>query len=360
MYNRTFTKKIKVGNTIIGHKNNVIIQSMCNTKTYDTKKTIKQIIELENNGCEIIRCSIPDVRSAKAIETIKENIHIPLVADIHFDYKLALMAIDRGIDKIRINPGNIGDEENIKKVCVACKKKHIPIRIGVNSGSLSKKILNKYNGKVTSRGLYESAVENVKLLEKNNFHDIVVSIKSSSVLECINAYKLFAKKYDYPLHIGITEAGTNYMGSIKSAIGLGILLHEGLGDTMRVSLSTNPVEELKVAKRILNTLELRKDNFEIISCPTCARTNINIEEIANKIESEVEKLYIGNKKLKPIKIAIMGCAVNGPGEARGADIGIAGGKGEGLLFKKGKIIKKIPEKDIISELISVISKEIAL
>ena len=356
MYSRTLTKKIKIGNISIGHKNNVIIQSMCNTKTYDTKKTIAQIIDLENYGCEIVRCSIPDEESAKAIEEIKKNIHIPLVADIHFDYKLALMAIERGIDKIRINPGNIGEEDNIKKVCIACKKKHIPIRIGVNSGSLSKKILNKYNGKVTPKGLYESAVENIKLLEKNDFYDIVVSIKSSNVLDSINAYKMFAKKYNYPLHIGITEAGTKILGSIKSSIGLGILLYEGLGDTMRVSLSTDPIEEVKVAKKILNTLEIRKEGYEIISCPTCARTNINIEKIATEVENEVEKIYIKNKKMKPIKIAIMGCAVNGPGEAKDCDIGIAGGNGEALLFKKGKIIKKIPENDIVKTFINIINK----
>lgn len=362
MYKREETKKVKVGPVAIGHSKNVVIQSMCNTKTYDTKKTIEQIKELTNAGCEIVRVSVPDVESAKAIEVIKNNIDIPLVADIHFDYKLALMVAERGIDKIRINPGNIGSDENVKKVVDICKKKHIPIRIGVNSGSLHKKILSKYGGRVTAKGLYDSAKENIRLLEKYNFHNIIVSIKSSDVLMAIDAYKLFAKKYDYPLHIGITEAGTVKSGNIKSSIGLGILLYEGIGDTMRVSLTGNPVEEIYTAKKLLETLKIRSGGIELVSCPTCARTNINIIEIADKVESilnnEKYDLMLKKSKKKNYKVAIMGCVVNGPGEAKESDIGIAGGIGEAVLFKKGKIVKKIDEKNIVNILLKEIEEDL--
>lgn len=356
MQKREKTKSIKVGNVKVGHKNDVVIQSMCNTKTYDVKKTVLQILELEKAGCEIIRVSVPDEKSANAISEIKKQIHIPLVADIHFDYKLALMAIENGIDKVRINPGNIGSNENIKKVVDACKKHRVPIRIGVNSGSLSKKILEKYNGKVTSKGLYESAVENVRLLEKYDFTDIIVSIKSSDVLMSIEAYKMFADKYRYPLHIGITEAGTIKSGNIKSSIGLGILLYEGIGDTMRVSLTSNPINEIYTAKKILQEMNLKKGGVEIISCPTCARTCINIERIADIVEDRIYAEGLDKKfKNKRYKIAIMGCIVNGPGEAREADIGIAGGNKEALLFKKGRIIKKIDEKKIVNVLLNEIN-----
>ena len=357
MYSRLDTKKIKVGNISIGHSNNVVIQSMCNTKTNDVKATVRQIKELEEVGAELVRISVPDEESAKAISDIKEKINIPLVADIHFDYRLALLSIDRGIDKIRINPGNIGSAENIKKVVDACKKKKIPIRIGVNSGSLSRSILKKYNGVVTAKGLFESAKENIKLLEKYDFHNIVVSIKASDVNTSIDAYKYFAKKYSYPMHLGITEAGTYMSGSIKSSVGLGILLYEGLGDTMRVSLTSNPVNEILVAKKILQSLNINKVGIEVISCPTCARTNIDIEKISN----EIEKIVSGKKYKdvnKKYKIAIMGCVVNGPGEARDADIGIAGGNGEALIFKKGEVVKKIKEEKLISELIKYIDKDL--
>lgn len=362
MFKREKTKKIKVGKISIGHSNKVIIQSMCNTKTFDVKSTVKQIKALEDAGCEVVRVSIPDEKSAMAIEKIKSQINIPLVADIHFDYSLALMAAERGIDKIRINPGNIGDETNIKKVVDICKKKHIPIRIGVNSGSLSKKILTKYDGKVIAKGLFESAKENVRLLEKFDFDDIIVSIKSSNVMMAIDAYKLFAKKYDYPIHIGITEAGTIKSGNIKSSIGLGILLYEGIGDTMRVSLTGDPVQEIYTCKKILENLGLRDGGLDIVSCPTCARTSIDLVKIANIVEDKLNsKKYdemLKNSHMKKYKVAVMGCAVNGPGEAREADIGIAGGNGEAILFKKGKIIKKMKEANIVKELLKEIDKDL--
>lgn len=362
MRKREETKKIKVGNISIGHSKNIVIQSMCNTKTYDVKNTVRQILLLEKAGCELVRVSVPDEKSALAIEKIKKAIHIPLVADIHFDYRLAIMAAERGIDKIRINPGNIGSIDNVKKVVDICKKKHIPIRVGVNSGSLSKKVLAKYEGRVTAKGLVESASENIKLLEKLDFYNTVVSIKSSEVLMSIDAYKLFAKKYDYPLHIGITEAGTIRSGNIKSSVGLGILLYEGLGDTMRVSLTGDPVEEIYSAKKILETLKLRSGGIEIISCPTCARTNINIVEIAEKIEnclnSERFEHIMEKSKKKHYKVAVMGCVVNGPGEAKESDIGIAGGNGEAVLFKKSKIIKKVSEKRIVKTLLDEIEKDL--
>ena len=361
MYQRKETRKVKVGNISIGHSGNVIIQSMCNTKTYDVKNTVKQILELENAGCELVRVSVPDVESVKAIEKIKERINIPLVADIHFDHKLALMAIERGIDKIRINPGNIGDNENIKKVALACKKNKIPIRIGVNSGSLSKKILIKHKGKVTAEALYESARENILLLEKFNFHDIIVSIKSSDIVINIKACEMFAKNYKYPMHLGITESGSIKSGNIKSSVGLGILLYEGIGNTIRVSLTGNPVEEIYSAKKILQSLNLRDEGFDIVSCPTCARTNVDIEKIVSEVEEKLYSTkfdqYLRNRK-KKYKVAIMGCVVNGPGEAKDADIGIAGGNGLGLLFKKGLPFKKVKEDKIVIELLKNIEMDL--
>ena len=361
MNQRKETRKVKVGNISIGHSSNVVIQSMCNTKTYDVKNTVKQIIELENAGCELVRVSVPDEESAKAIEKIKERINIPLVADIHFDYKLALMAIDRGIDKIRINPGNIGVNENIEKVALACKKKKTPIRIGVNSGSLSKKLLAKYKGKVTVEALYESAKENILLLEKYNFHDIVVSIKSSDIITNIKACELFAENYKYPMHLGITESGSIKSGSIKSSVGLGILLYEGIGDTIRVSLTGNPVEEIYSAKKILQSLNLRNEGFDIVSCPTCARTNVDIEKIVSEVEKKLDSIKFDTylkKRKKKYKVAIMGCVVNGPGEAKDADIGIAGGDGIALLFKKGVPFKKVKEDKIVTELLKSIEMDL--
>lgn len=363
MYKRNETKKIKVGSILIGGNNNCVIQSMCNTKTFDVQNTVKQIKRLEEASCELVRVSVPNEDSAIAIEKIKNKINIPLVADIHFDYKLAIMAAERGADKIRINPGNIGSIDNVKAVVDICKKKKIPIRIGVNSGSLSKKILAKYGGKVTAKGLVESAKENISLLERLNFYNTIVSIKSSSVPMSIEAYELFAKKYDYPLHIGITEAGTKNTGAIKSSVGLGVLLYEGLGNTIRVSLTADPVEEIHTAKKILQSIGLRNSGIEIVSCPTCARTSINIVKIAEEIENKIdtykfEKMFAKSKK-KSYKVAIMGCVVNGPGESKEADIGIAGGNGEAVLFKKGVIVKKIKEKNIINELLKQIEKDLS-
>lgn len=359
MYKREETKKVKIGNISIGHSKNVIIQSMCNTKTYDVKSTVRQILELEKNGCEMVRVSVPDEKSAKALESIKDKIHIPLVADIHFDYRLAIMAIDRGVDKVRINPGNIGDEDNIRQVVSACKKKRIPIRIGVNSGSLSKKILKKHSGKVTAMGLFESARENIEILEKYNFNDIVVSIKSSDIIKNIDACKMFAKKYRYPLHLGITESGSVMTGSIKSAVGLGTLLYEGIGDTIRVSLTGDPKNEIFAAKKILQSLGIRKTGIDIISCPTCARTNIDLDLIVKNVEEKLSVVRYENAfKDKVYKVAIMGCVVNGPGEAKEADVGLAGGNGEAVLFRKGIPLKKVKEKDAIKELLKCIDADI--
>ena len=352
MIERNKTKIVKVGDIYIGGSDIVYIQSMCNTKTSDARGTIKQIKQLEDVGCQLVRVSVPDIESAEAIEEIKNNIDIPLVADIHFDYKLALMSIERGIDKIRINPGNIGDETKIKSVVDACKSENIPIRIGVNSGSLSKRLLEKYDGHILAEALYESAKENIELLEKYDFYDTIVSIKSSNVMTMIDSYKLFAENYDYPLHLGLTEAGTVLTGSIKSSVGLGILLNQNIGNTIRVSLSSDPVDEIKVAKTILRALGLYKSGIELISCPTCARTKIDIIKISNEIENRISNI---NTK-KHLKVAIMGCAVNGPGEASDADIGIAGGDKEALLFEKGKIIKKIDEGKLIDELMNRINE----
>ena len=340
---RDNTRKIKIGERFIGGGSPVLIQSMCNTRTDDVDATVKQILKLEDAGCEIIRCTVPDIKAAEAIKEIKKKIHIPLVADIHFDYRMAIEAVKNGADKIRINPGNIGGEENLRKVVDACREKDIPIRVGVNSGSLEKELIEKYGG-VTAKGLTESALDKVRMIEDNGYNNIVISIKSSNVLMCIDAYEIIAEKTDYPLHVGITEAGTVLSGNIKSSIGLGIILHKGIGDTIRVSLTGDPVEEIKSAKLILKTLGLRKGGVEVVSCPTCGRTRINLIELAGKVEEMVQNYD------KDIKVAVMGCAVNGPGEAKEADLGVAGGDGEGLIFRKGEIIKKVREEELLSAL----------
>ena len=337
--NRTYTRKIKVGNVEIGGKNEVVIQSMCNTKTKDTQATVKQILELEKVGCQIIRVACLDLEDAKAIKNIKKRIHIPIVADIHFDYKIALEAIDAGVDKIRINPGNIGSKDNVKAVVDKCKEKNIPIRIGVNGGSLEKDLLEKY-GKPTAEAMIESAKRHVEILEELDFYDIAISLKASNLDLCIKAYEMASEEFNYPLHLGITEAGTEFSGTIKSSIGLGILLREGIGDTLRVSLSDDPIKEIKVAKEILKDCGLYKMPT-LIACPTCGRTQIDLIPIAKEVEEFLDGIN------SDIKVAVMGCAVNGPGEAREADIGIAGGVEEGLLFKKGKIIKKVPQNEIV-------------
>jgi len=339
--NRIDTKKIMVGNVQIGGNNHVAIQSMTNTKTKDTFKTIAQILELEKNGCEIIRVACLDIEDAKAIEEIKKAVHIPIVADIHFDYRIALVAIEAGADKIRINPGNIGNYDKIKAVVEACKKKCIPIRIGVNSGSLEKDLLDKYG--VTAKAIVESAKRNVRILEKLGFYNICISLKASNLDLSIKAYEMAAKIFNYPLHIGITESGTKFGGTIKSSIGLGILLREGIGNTIRVSLSDDPVEEIKVAKEILKNCNLLDNKVSFTSCPTCGRTQVDLIPIAKEIEEFCNDLNYD------IKVAVMGCGVNGPGEAREADIGIAGGMEEWLLFKKGEIIKKIPQEKVLEE-----------
>ena len=351
MYKRVQTRPIFVGNVQIGGQNKVVIQSMCNTKTKDVEATIKQILELEKTGCEIVRVACLDIEDAKAIREIKLQIHIPIVADIHFDYRIALEAIESGIDKIRINPGNIGDEEKIKAVVKACQKKHIPIRIGVNAGSLEKDLLEKY-GKPCAEAMVESAKKHIEILEKLDFQDIALSLKASDLEMCVEAYEKAAEAFEYPLHLGITEAGTAFSGTIKSSLGLGLLLREGIGDTIRVSLSDNPVEEIYVCKEILKNCNLFSKSPKLVSCPTCGRTQYDLIPIAKEMEKFLMNLEAD------ITVAIMGCAVNGPGEARQADIGIAGGNGEGLLFKKGEIIRKIPEKDMVEELKKEILKMI--
>ena len=344
---RDNTKVVQIGNKKIGGGNPILIQSMTNTKTQDVEATIAQILELERAGCEIIRCTVPDLEAAKALSEIKKHIHIPLVADIHFDYRMAIAAMEYGADKIRINPGNIGSTDKVKAVVDVAKERNIPIRIGVNSGSLEKHLVEKYHG-VTAEGIVESALDKVHIIEDLGYDNLVVSIKSSDVLMCVKAHELLADKTKYPLHVGITESGTVQSGNIKSAIGLGIILNQGIGDTIRVSLTGNPVEEIKSAKLILRTLGLRKGGIEVVSCPTCGRTQIDLIGLANKVEKLVEDYPLD------IKVAVMGCVVNGPGEAKEADIGIAGGIGEGLLIKKGEIIRKVPE----SELLSVLKEEL--
>lgn len=340
---RTQTKLIKIDSVNIGHGKPIAIQSMTNTKTEDIISTIEQIKRLEDVGCNIVRVAVPTKEAALAIKVIKEKINIPIVADIHFDYKLAILAVENGADKIRINPGNIGSEEKLEKVVKACAIRKIPIRVGVNSGSLEKDLLIKY-GKPSARALVESAVRNVKLVEDFDYDNIVVSIKSSDVLTSVKAHELVSTAIPYPLHIGITESGTFYSGTIKSSVGLGIILAKGIGDTIRVSLTGDPVEEVRVAKKILQSLDLYQESVQIVSCPTCGRTQINLIEIANVVEKRCETLN------KPIKIAIMGCVVNGPGEAKEADIGIAGGKGFGVIFKKGQLIRRVPENELIDSL----------
>lgn len=345
--NRKKTRKVKLGNTCIGGECNVSVQSMCNTDTRDAASTVEQIKRLEEAKCDIVRVAVPDMEAAEAIREIKKNISIPLVADIHFDYTLALESIKNGVDGLRINPGNIGSMEKVRAVVSSAKERSIPVRIGVNSGSLEKRLLEKY-GHVTAAALVESAMGHVKILEDCDFYDTVISIKSSDVRMMIDAYRMISDETDYPLHLGVTEAGTAFAGTIKSSIGIGTLLSEGIGDTIRVSLTGDPVEEVKVGRQILKSLGLIKSGIEIVSCPTCGRTNIDLISIAEEVEKR-----IGNMD-RNIKVAIMGCAVNGPGEAREADIGIAGGKGEGLLFKHGEIIRKVPEGRLVDELVDEI------
>ena len=343
MYTRKETRVVNIGGVKIGGGNPIAIQSMTNTPTQDPKKTVAQILALEKAGCEIIRCTVPDEAAAKAISVIKKQIHIPLVADIHFDYKMAIAAMENGADKIRINPGNIGGQEKLNEVVKVAKERNIPIRVGVNSGSLEKELVAKYGG-VTAKGIVESALDKVHMIEDAGYDNLVISIKSSNVLMCVEAHDLIAEAVNYPLHVGITEAGTLIGGNIKSSIGLALILSKGIGDTVRVSLSGDPVEEIKSAKVILRTLGLRKGGIEVVSCPTCGRTKIDLIGLANKVEEMVQDYDLD------IKVAVMGCAVNGPGEAKEADIGIAGGVGEGLLIKKGEIVKKVPENELLSVL----------
>lgn len=347
---RKKTRQINVGGVKIGGNAPIVVQSMCNTDTRNVKATVNQIKKLEKLGCELIRVAVPDMSAAKSIGEIKKKIDIPVVADIHFDYRLALESIKQGIDKLRINPGNIGSQDKIKAVVLAAQKRKIPIRIGVNSGSLERDILTKYGNKVTAEGMVKSAMRHIKILEDLDFYDIVISLKASDVERTVRAYRLLSKKIGYPLHLGITEAGTIFSGTVKSSVGLGALLSEGIGDTIRVSLTANPCEEVKVAKEILKILGLRKFGREIISCPTCGRTEIDLIKLANEIEKKTEHIK------KPIKIAVMGCVVNGPGEAREANVGVAGGKGCGVIFRKGKIIKTVSEKKIVKALLGEIEK----
>lgn len=340
---RKETKQIRIGDVWIGGGNKIAIQSMTNTKTEDAESTVEQIHRLERAGCEIIRCAVPTMEAAKALGEIKKQIHIPLVADIHFDYRLAIVAIENGADKIRINPGNIGSKDRVQAVIDKAKEFRIPIRVGVNSGSLEKPLLEKYGG-VTAEGIVESAMDKVHMIEEMGYDNLVVSIKSSDVLMCVKAHEEIAKVCPYPLHVGITESGTLLSGNIKSAVGLGIILNQGIGDTIRVSLTGDPVEEIKSAKLILRTLGLRKGGIEVVSCPTCGRTKIDLIGLANQVENMVADIPLD------IKVAVMGCVVNGPGEAREADIGIAGGIGEGLLIKKGEVVKKVKEEELLETL----------
>ena len=340
---RKDTKVVKIGDRIIGGKNPILIQSMTNTKTEDVKATVEQINRLAAAGCDIIRCAVPTMEAAEALTEIKKQIAIPLVADIHFDYRLAIAAMEHGADKIRINPGNIGSKERVQAVVDVAKERNIPIRVGVNSGSLEKDLVEKYHG-VTAEGIVESALDKVHLIEDMGYDNLVISIKSSDVMMCVKAHELIAEQTDHPLHVGITEAGTIISGNIKSSIGLGLILNQGIGDTIRVSLTVDPLEEIKSAKLILRTLGLRKGGIEVVSCPTCGRTRINLIELANQVENMVADIPLD------IKVAVMGCVVNGPGEAKEADIGIAGGVGEGLIIKHGQIDRKVPENQLLSEL----------
>ena len=340
---RSKTKEVCIGNKVIGGGNPIMIQSMTNTKTENVKETVDQILRLQEAGCDIVRSTVPNIEAAKAIGEIKKQIQIPLVADIHFDYKMAIAAMENGADKIRINPGNIGSKERVAEVVKVAKERNIPIRVGVNSGSLEKELVKKYNG-VTAEGIVESAIDKVNIIEDLGYDNLVISIKSSDVLMSVKAHEMLAGKTPYPIHVGITESGTVTSGNIKSAIGLGIILNQGIGDTIRVSLTGDPVEEIKSAKLILRTLGLRKGGIEVVSCPTCGRTNIDLIGLANQVETMVQGYDLD------IKVAVMGCVVNGPGEAKEADIGIAGGIGEGILIKKGEIIKKLPENELLSTL----------
>lgn len=341
---RENTKVISIGGCCIGGKNPIAIQSMCNTKTEDVKSTVAQILALEEAGCDIIRVAVPTMEAAEAIKAIKKQIHIPLVGDIHFDYRLAIAAMENGVDKIRINPGNIGSADRVKAVVDMAKAHHVPIRVGVNSGSLEKPLIEKYGGHVTAEGIVESALDKVRMIEDYDYDQMVISIKSSDVMMCIKAHELIARQTDYPLHVGITESGTLISGNIKSAVGLGIMLNEGIGNTIRVSLTGNPVEEIKSAKLILRTLGLRKGGIEVVSCPTCGRTQIDLIGLANQVDNMVQGYDLD------LKVAVMGCVVNGPGESKEADLGIAGGKGEGLLIRKGEIVKKVPESELLAAL----------
>ncbi len=340
---RENTKVIQIGNRVIGGGNPVLIQSMTNTKTEDVRATVEQIQALTAAGCDIIRCAVPTMEAAEALTEIKKEISIPLVADIHFDYRLAIAAIEHGADKIRINPGNIGSRDRVKAVVDAAKERRIPIRVGVNSGSLEKELVEKYHG-VTAEGIVESALDKVHIIEDMGYDQLVISIKSSDVMMCARAHELIADKTPYPLHVGITEAGTLFSGNIKSAVGLGIILYQGIGDTIRVSLTGDPLEEIRSAKRILKTLGLRKGGIEVVSCPTCGRTQIDLIGLANQVERMVEDIPLD------IRVAVMGCVVNGPGEAKEADIGIAGGVGTGLLIKKGEIVRRLPEDELLGAL----------
>lgn len=340
---RDHTRTVTIGDRKIGGGNPILIQSMTNTRTEDVSATVEQILRLEKAGCEIIRCTVPTMEAAEAIGEIKKQIHIPLVADIHFDYKMAIAAIKNGADKIRINPGNIGGADRVRAVVDVAAERNIPIRVGVNSGSLEKNLVEKYGG-VTAEGIVESALDKVRMIEELDYHNLVISIKSSDVLMCVRAHELLADKTEYPLHVGITEAGTVQSGNIKSAIGLGLILNQGIGDTIRVSLTGDPVEEIRSAKLILRTLGLRKGGIEVVSCPTCGRTRIDLIGLAQQVERLVEDYPLD------IKVAVMGCAVNGPGEAKEADLGVAGGCGEGLLFRHGEILKKVPETELLNAL----------
>ncbi|MCC8061422.1 MAG: flavodoxin-dependent (E)-4-hydroxy-3-methylbut-2-enyl-diphosphate synthase [Clostridiales bacterium] len=341
---RKITKNIHIGDRVIGGGNPILIQSMCNTKTEDAEATVAQILKLEQAGCDIIRVAVPTMEAAESLRTIRRRIHIPLVADIHFDYRLAIAALECGADKIRINPGNIGSEERVRAVVDAARRYGAPIRVGVNSGSLEKPLLEKYGG-VTAEGLVESALDKVHMIERLGYDELVISIKSSDVMMCVRAHELISGQTDYPLHVGITEAGTLTSGNIKSAVGLGIILNEGIGDTIRVSLTGDPLEEVKSAKLILRALGLCKEGIEVVSCPTCGRTKIDLISLANQVETMVTEFDNLN-----LKVAVMGCVVNGPGEAKEADLGIAGGIGEGLLMKKGEIVKKLPESELLGAL----------
>lgn len=337
------TKTVKIGDRVIGGGNPILIQSMTNTKTEDVAATVAQIQKLAAAGCDIIRCAVPTMEAAEALTEIKKQVSIPVVADIHFDYRLAIAAMEHGADKIRINPGNIGSADRVKAVVDVAKERNIPIRVGVNSGSLEKELVEKYHG-VTAEGIVESALDKVKMIEDMGYDNLVISIKSSDVMMCVKAHELIAKETDHPLHVGITEAGTIISGNIKSAIGLGLILNQGIGDTIRVSLTGDPLEEIKSAKLILRTLGLRKGGIEVVSCPTCGRTKINLIELANQVENMVADIPLD------IKVAVMGCVVNGPGEAKEADIGIAGGIGEGLIIKHGEVYKKVPEAELLESL----------